>query len=242
VAVNFDGVNDRIDWANVFTTSGQALTLSLWAWFDDLDTTNSEFLFNGSAAGADGTTFLHYLTGSGVLEFARAGASYKQRRSVADVIALSVWTHLLVTDDGTMTAAGAHIYVNGTEVTYDVSLTGATETTANGVWSFGNRQSDNARDFDGRMAEVGVWDRALAAGEIAVLAAAYTPSSILNGLRFYCRMAGRGTEINRMGAAASTTAGTAFVEHPRIRHYAAAPSCAQLLNPMAMSYSGGPGL
>ena len=218
MALDFDGTDDRIDWANVFTTSGQALTISVWAWFDVLNPAANQYLFNGSlAAGGGGTIFYQGSGVNGNLAFTRIAASvHKDRITSANVITTGSWTHCLLTDDGSLTAANAKIYVAGSEVTYATTTNGiAPETAATGVWSLGGRASDNLRNFNGRLANVGVWNRVVTADEIAILAAGYNPQFIMNGLRFCAPIFGRSTEINLLGAAASTTVGTAAISHPR---------------------------
>jgi len=236
MARDFNGTTDRIDWASVFTTSGQALTIGLWAWFDDLNPTGSQYLFNGSKSnGGAGTSFFQQQLSDGKLAFNRNGATVKDRRSALDVVAAGVWTHCLVTDDGSMTAANAHIYVSGAEVpSYTTTTDGATETAATGVWSIGGRFADDLRNLDGRIAEVGVWNRELAAGEIALLAAGYAPIAIPSGLRFWAPVIGSTTEHNRLGDAASTIDGTAIIAHPRVIY----PSRTQVL--VTPAGGGGP--
>lgn len=226
MARDFNGSTDRIDWANVFTTSGQALTLSMWAWFDDATAANVAYLWVSSPSGGGAGTILYQsTTGNGYLTWFRLGSTAVVHESAADVVTTGVWTHVLATSDGSLLAAEHKIYVNGTEVTYSASQNGATETTANSTWSLGGRLLDNARNFDGRLAEVGVWNRVLSAGEIALLADAYAPIAIPSGLRFWAPLIGSTTEHNRLGAAASTMDGTTIIAHPRVIY----PSRTQVL-------------
>ena len=217
MARDFDGTDDRIDWANVFDTTGQALTISLWA---KLDTgTDTGYFFNSARSGGNaGTFFGQNSTGAGRLQFARiAATTSKQIQSNNSVVGTTNYHHLLVTDDGSDLAANAHIYVDGSEVTYAVSVNrvGA-EQTANSTWSVGGRPVDNVQNIDARLAEVGVWNRILSSDEIALLSDGFSPLFILNGLKFYTDLVGLSTEINWLGAAASTTVGTTIIEHPRI--------------------------
>lgn len=216
MARDFDGTDDRIDWASVFTTSGQALTIAAWAWIDVLTPATASVLFCGSASGGNaGTLFLQTGGVNGRITFNRLGSTTKVRTTV-DTVGIGSWNHWLVTDDGSLTAANAHIYFNGTEPSYATTTNGATETAANSTWALGGLPVAAGNNWNGRLAEVGVWNRVLTAGEIALLARAFAPSFITPGLRFYCPVGGRSTEINRFGAASTTTVGTTYLEHPRV--------------------------
>ena len=90
----------------------------------------------------------------------------------------SAWTHVVVTYDSS--AAGSSnapvIYVNGSAVGLtSVSDSSGSKATANGSWVIGNRGSDLARDFKGRVAEVAFFDRILTGGQITALAGGDSP-------------------------------------------------------------------
>src|SRR3990167_4810300 len=142
MARDFNGSTDRIDWASIFTTSGQAKTVSLWT---NLDSATG---FNASAGGT---------------------------------ITTGVWIHILFHDDGSLTGANIHIYMNGTEVTYASNGNTVTETAASGSWSVGGRKDTDTINLNGRIAEVGVWNRELSTGEITALARGYSPMFFSNG-------------------------------------------------------------
>ena len=98
------------------------------------------------------------------------------------------WIQFTITWTGAINSyAGVHIYKNGTELSYSVNTNGASETTHSGSWSLGGRIYDDTRNLaDGKIAQVGVWNRVLTAGEIANLAAGYAPSlAAASGLQFY---------------------------------------------------------
>jgi hypothetical protein len=96
--------------------------------------------------------------------------------------------NLLVTSDGVMTDyTHLHMYKNGGEVTYLSGNNGAgAELALVGKWSLMGRVLDDLRNVDGRIAQVGVWNRVLTAGEIANLGAFYAPDlAAPSGLQFY---------------------------------------------------------
>lgn len=87
----------------------------------------------------------------------------------------NTWHSVIITWLGTSSAAGSHIYIDGSEVGYRTSTdaigTRGTDTTAMAI---ANRTTDTARAFAGYIDEVRVWNRVLTAEEIAALASAGT--------------------------------------------------------------------
>lgn len=222
MARDFNGTADRIDWASVFTTSGQALTISLWLYGDDFITGHNQYLFASQRASdnADGTLFMMAdFIDTGVILFQRRfNVLNKDRASNLNEVPPGSWTHLLVTDDGSVNFSGTHIYHSGSEVAYDAGNEqdgSGTEVVADGTWSLGGRVGGDTNNFNGRLAEVGVWNRELAVGEIAALAKGYKPANFLTNLKFYAPLIGITTD-NLIGAAASTMDGTSIIAHTRI--------------------------
>jgi len=214
MARDFNGSTDRIDYPSAFDTTGQPITISMWVWFDDSAPAANEYLFNSASSGGGTGTILFQETGiDRSLVFFRLGSTAKTRGTGSAAFSTGTWTHVLATCDGVMTTgSSAHIYINGT-VFDDASANGATETTANSGFQLGGRSSDDARNFDGRIAEVGVWNRVVSAGEIAALAKGFPPDHFPYLLEFHdplIRAAG-----NRRGGAA-TLDGTTVIEHPRV--------------------------
>jgi hypothetical protein len=216
MARDFNGTTDRIDWATIANLKGLPITISAWVYFDRVNTNQFIVMIhaNGDAVYGIALTNMGGIS-SGCLRSVRHGTTDKTHRSNGAVVATGAWTHCLITDDGTITDyTTSHIYVAGVEVGYAAGANGATEATQSGTWSIGGRLYDDTVNFDGQIAEVGVWNRVLAAGEIAELAAGYAPSFMPSGLLFYTDLVRNA--YNKMGAAASTEDGTTVIAHPRI--------------------------
>ena len=214
MARDFNGTTDRIDWATVFTTSGQAFTISLWAMFDVLAPATSGYLFHVGSPGNTIGTLLAQLGGAnGELTFTRNGSTAMTRTSALDTVTTATWTHVLLTMPASLTVANSHLYKNGVEVSYlSAGVNGVSEFTANGEWSLGGRLSDDIRNFNGKQAEIGVWNRVLTAPEIADLAAKKAPTFIPSGLMFYASLIG--DPINAIGSVAPATIdGTTLSTH-----------------------------
>jgi hypothetical protein len=100
------------------------------------------------------------------------------RQTVSNALPADSWHHVAMTWDGDLDPSGVHIYVDGVEATYDHDNQSAgTPISGDGPWRV-------AANLNGRIAEVGWWNRVLTAGEMAALAAGYSPRFFLRGLKF----------------------------------------------------------
>ncbi len=218
MARDFDGSTDRIDYANVWNPAGQNQTISMWIYFD-VNNVTSYLLMQHQVGDAAIGGILLYLNGAdtaGQISFSGRHATENiYRESAAAVFTTGSWIHLLVTWDGGLDFTGIHIYKNGTEVSYATEVNGVGATVAGGgTHSIGGRIYDDTRNFDGRVASPGWWNRALGTGEIAQLADAYEPQCIPNGLIFAPDLIRH--QRDSVSGKAGTLDGTTVVAHPRI--------------------------
>jgi hypothetical protein len=126
----------------------------------------------------------------------------------AAAITFNAW-HTIV---GVFTASARTLYLDGVAVASSGSLPlGYT----NASVIIGNA---NASVFNTNIAEVGVWDIAMTAAEVAVLTAGYSPLAVRpDRLRRYYPLVGQATEIDPVGGASLTTVGSpTIITHPRI--------------------------
>lgn len=105
----------------------------------------------------------------------------KNVETAADSILADQWQHLVVTDDGSATAANIHVYKNGTEVAYASTQNGAgVEADGDGSLIVGARTNTDPDDlfFRGIVENFGWWDRVLNAAEINALIVGYAPEDV----------------------------------------------------------------
>lgn len=101
----------------------------------------------------------------------------------------------------------------GSGLTVDLNGTGTAEA-PNGVSTIGNRNADNARNWDGDLAEFGCWNAILTDDEFFALCKGYSPLLIRPAsLVEYVPMVRDNLSLKR---AAPTITGTAVTNHPRI--------------------------
>jgi len=177
---------DRIDWTSVATLTGSPVTIAMWIYFDAYDAHNTYLLCIHNAANTAYCMYIYCLAASGTINFGRQGTTELFRGS-KDAFGTGAWKHLVITHDGVQTTASSiHFYFNGVaNETGGTGQNGASEIAPAGLWSIGGRYYDDARNFDGRLAQVGIWNRVLTAGEITGLAAGNKPNAYATNLIFY---------------------------------------------------------
>lgn len=163
--VNFNGASSSGPLFNAgtcgdrFLREDQPMTFSCWLYFRSVGVSVNATLLE-RAAGVSIATL-----GTNAIRFRVIGATSLTRASSNSVLAANTWYHILVTHDGSTTAANCHIYVNGVEVTYATTTNGATlDDNSAGSIIIGN-VSSGARTVDGIMDEVRIFNRIVSDAE-----------------------------------------------------------------------------
>ena len=174
--------------ASAIDITGTALTIACWI---RPDTIGGFALVIAKDGGVDATRIQYRLSvdvsGTARITGAIGDSSNVDSATGATTVTTSVWHHAALVKNGT--GAGAlKIYLDGVQ---DASVTSnrSMQNRSEGL-RFGNRET-NDRPFDGRIAEVGVWNVALTGPEVASLALGYPPSSIqASNLKGYWQLVG----------------------------------------------------
>ena len=184
---DFNGSTDRIDWAAVYNLTASPLTISAWI-NSDGQAGNSDFIFEIHQSGDAAIGMQLYLASATSIYFQRGtGATSIYRGAVVSSVS-SALHHVLIIHDGTVNDyTTIHIYLDGVEeTTVAAGQNGSSLPNPTGSWSVGGRIYDDTRNFDGKISQVGVWNRVLTSTEIADLAAGYAPDlAAASGLQFY---------------------------------------------------------
>jgi hypothetical protein len=183
---DMNGTTDRIDFANPGNPKGAALTISLWLKADAVghisyfacihDALDASY---GVIASAGTTTQIN---------FVRKGTTDYTWSVTPDNLVDGLWHNLLITSNGGLLTGSTVIYLDGTSRNITFTNGSGAETEHSGSLSLGGRIYSDTRNFDGKLAQVGLWNRVLSAAEIAALAAGYAPSvAAASGLQFYLK-------------------------------------------------------
>ena len=176
-ALNFNGTNQYVGAGQNSTLSNIApLTASAWIYPTDVSATSRAIIAKTDVSN-NGWKFGPSSSGVGqislVVVYDNSGADKVSRVSAINTLTINTWQYATVTWDGGKNYTGMHIYINGSEVSYN---------DASSQNAIGNRVSDATFDltiganynglsrlFAGTIDEVRVYNRALSAGEVSNL-------------------------------------------------------------------------
>ena len=212
MARNFNGTTDRIDWASLYNPKGQALTVACWAFIAEV---NRYQIILGmlDAAGGNGAD-IRINNANSCPYMLKNGTTIAYRLAANNSIAVGDWYHIAGAFDNSMVANNWVLYVNGA-ASFGGSAEGASETSHSGTWAAGGRDSDDLRNFNGRIAEAGIWNRKLTQAEVTMLASGYAPSFVRDGLQFYCSLMTVGyTDV--VSGTVGTLDGTSEIASPAV--------------------------
>ncbi len=192
MSIEFNGTTSNIGYGSASDLDDLAVSgaFSIHAWInaDGHGEGNTGRIMNKRESETE-AGWLFFVDATNSLGFQTIGTGFSvqsHQRGSDDAISLDTWHSIVLTYDD----AGdrkAHIYVDGSEISYDtdVAATGTNGTDAGGVLIVGNN-GDSGRTFDGELAEAAIWDRVLTAGEISQLAGGLCPSLVsTTGLVLY---------------------------------------------------------
>jgi hypothetical protein len=146
-------------------------TLALWIYPNDLSGYHAAM---GAGSLAATTPYFRFGTNEDKVAFGmyNVGPTIILTYGATPPIQLNEWTFIAVTSDGT----GTRFYINGTEVEPDVGVFDGTngswfaDAGPFGTWTYAiiDRSTDYAA-YDGKLDEIGIWNRTLTGAEIAQL-------------------------------------------------------------------------
>lgn len=184
---SFNGTTDRIDWTSPWTpTNGGAFSASLWIYWTSTPTNGYLLCVHDSGDTSYGL----------VINYSSATINYIRRWSTTSympykgyTLVPDKWVHIGIAHNGGNALSDTKFYFDGLEYTTSLGNTGAgTEYTHSGSWSLGGRIYDDTRCHPGRIAQAGIWNVQLTAGEMKRLALGLAPDLIQNSnLKFYFR-------------------------------------------------------
>lgn len=179
---------------------------------------------NGAGGGSWGHMLSKSVAGSSVEDISFQTPVYWYMRSwtlqgqfyINPAPSASAWHHIAVTYNSGSISNKPLMYVDGVSKSVVTNQTpSGSLVNNNNNYVLGNRKVDNARVWDGMLAEFGMWGRILTATEIAALAAGWSPLAFRGSLVSYVPLVG--DTVDRLNGAA-TVVGTAVQPHIGVIH------------------------
>lgn len=158
---------DRIDW-----TPGAAdfadvpFTVAGWVYLDTL--ANESRVWSTQYSSLNSSHFLSVDTSGRLRFFGASDGGTDLDVLSTDTVSVGSWHHVAATADGTNTAAGVRLYIDGEEVlAYTTTIDGVgSQRATDFTWSLGGRERTDSNNVDGRIADFRAWSRELEAYEI----------------------------------------------------------------------------
>lgn len=165
-AVEFDGVDDRIDLGTMDLPSTAAMSITLWFRADDFGIPDARFISKATGSQTADHYFMVSTINSTALRFRlKAGGTTSTLATATGVVSAGEWYHVAVTYDGDF----MRIYCDGQLIT-EMPKSGTIDTNPAVAASIGNQPPGaGGQAFDGLIDDVRVYARALTAEEIAAM-------------------------------------------------------------------------
>jgi hypothetical protein len=163
-SIVFDGINDYVDTKSIQFERTDSFTISAWV---NSSNVNNNQIVNNEDSSYRGYQFT--IIGSNKLSFLLRNQVSSNFIGVSSVESLlpNKWYYLLVSYDGSSNASGVNLYVNGLVISKDITGNNLTSTTISGQTTWiGRRRPVTEGPFNGNIAQVSIYNRALTATEI----------------------------------------------------------------------------
>ena len=208
MSYDFNGTNQHISAAST-PASGPPATIA--AWFNPDNVTGTKTIASIGGSNNYDRLYLHLSAATLRAQQYTFGGSFNEASATASA-SVSTWSHAA----GVFTSNSSRtVYLDGgNSATNTGTSVASTLSTRTNIGVYFNSTAGNY--FDGRIAEVGVWNVALTADEIASLAKGFSPALIRpQSLTYYAPLVRELTEIR--GGLTLTNNNTATVaDHPRV--------------------------
>lgn len=159
--MSFNGTTSIVDCGTSNTLDLTSFTLEVIIYPIDAGENNLSRIIDRSSVGTVGYMYWlnNTLTADGINSITLSTFTPETKLSLNNAITVNTWHHHVTTLSGTT----ANLYLNGSSIATNASMTVPTSGTAN--FYIGNRAATD-RTFNGRIAVVKVYNRALLAAEI----------------------------------------------------------------------------
>lgn len=191
-------------------------TLCAWIFADTLGENSLGRIFNKATGNGPLLAWHFTMIATASVTFSCAYATTNLQRTTSDsTVSLSAWHHMAVSWDGSATATNAHIYIDGSELSYKTTIdgVGARDSDATANFLIGNSAGVD-RTFDGRIAEACFYNVILTPVEIQMVMRGLYPRA--NSILGYWPLYGATSPEQDWSGNNNhgTLTGTARIDHP----------------------------
>ena len=209
-----DAIPHKIEYNGIGPVTAEPMTLAGWC---NPDVAGLTMVLCGVGSGATQNGVFRIGVTNSNLAFAQRQEDIGSVNALAlgtSAPALNQWQHVA----GTFTfsaATTATVYYNGVVEGSNTTGVGVTSSNRTSIGITPGQVGAGLRAWSGSLAEIGMWNVALTAPEIAALAKGYTPMLIRpTALQFYASLVRDILDVR--GGRALTATGTSVSVHPRV--------------------------
>lgn len=165
--LEFDGTNEEINFGDIagFERT-DAFSLELWFKTGDV---GQQDIFTRMMPAQPFTGWIIYMSAGAIQYFlvsSMAAANYIQVSTVGN-LADSAWHHIIVTYDGSSTAAGIHIYIDGNDKTLTINRDSLSASMQNAEDCRMGARDQPVNHFEGQIDEAVIYNKELSPAEVA---------------------------------------------------------------------------
>jgi len=163
-SLSFDGVNDYVDTKSIQFERTDSFTISVWA---NSSSVNNNQMVNNENGSYRGYQFV--LSNGKIFFILRntVSTNYIGVGSVESILP-NKWYYLLVSYNGSSDASGVNIYINGLSTSKNIDGNNLSATTISGETTWiGRRRPATQAPFNGNIAQVSIYNKALTADEVS---------------------------------------------------------------------------
>ena len=181
-SISLDGVDDFVDMGNVLNFE-RLDTFSISAWVKKNDNGGGMIIVAKQETSGNLRGYMFYFDSANNLKFSLRRQNQNYNRLIVtsnNSISSGIWSHVLVTYDGSSTEAGFNFYINGA----DAGSNGSGSTLGGGVslattipLQIGSRNS-SFNFLDGRIDEVSIFNTELSASDVTSIYNSGVPNDI----------------------------------------------------------------
>jgi hypothetical protein len=215
MARDFDGTTGILKRASVISTATNNVTVSCWIQHDGVGASRIAFM-NGARTDAGGDGYGIWVVFSTPNYFAQFDLAFVANARGTTNLAVGTWYNIV----GIRRSGTSSVYLNGVQEGTTTASAPNVPSSSASIGAAANAGGDN-RFFDGKIAEVAMWTRALTDAEILQLGQGYSPAFFPESLAYYVPTTGANSpEVDKKSTTLMPVTGTApAYTHPDIMKY-----------------------
>lgn len=176
-SLSFDGVNENVNFGNVYDVTDTSLPISFSFWLKPDDFAAERAFLSKHSNDANVYGYIFYIRNDGTIKIQYRSPSQLRQILYSSSLTAAAWNHVVITYNGSQNTSGLRVYINGvidpTVPAVNVITNAPTNT---GDFILGSRPT--GWFFKGNMQNVSIWNKTLSQAEISELYGSGAPLNL----------------------------------------------------------------